>query len=107
MVTTIYWSNPAATLHAGDARDVLTAMPDGSADCIVTSPPYWAKRDYGVAGQYGCEPDPAGYVATMRASSARRAGSWPTTGPAGSTSATPTRSAVLPRAASTPTSGPG
>ena len=74
MVTTIYWSNPAATLHAGDARDVLTAMPDGSADCIVTSPPYWAKRDYGVAGQYGCEPDPAGYVATLRAmfSEARR-----------------------------------
>ena len=74
MVTTIYWSNPAATLHAGDARDVLTAMPDGSADCIVTSPPYWAKRDYGVAGQYGCEPDPDGYVATLRAtfSEARR-----------------------------------
>ena len=50
MVTTIYWSNPTATLHVGDARDVLAAMPDGSADCIVTSPPYWAKRDYGVAG---------------------------------------------------------
>jgi hypothetical protein len=28
-------------------------MPADSADCIVTSPPYWAKRDYGVAGQYG------------------------------------------------------
>ena len=74
MVTTIYWSNPTATLHAGDARDVLAAMPDGSADCIVTSPPYWAKRDYGVVGQYGCEPDPDGYVATLRAtfSEARR-----------------------------------
>ena len=74
VVTTIYWSNPTATLHAGDARDVLAAMPDGSADCIVTSPPYWAKRDYGVAGQYGHEPDPAGYIATLRAvfSEARR-----------------------------------
>jgi site-specific DNA-methyltransferase (cytosine-N4-specific) len=41
-------------------------MPSGSADCIVTSPPYWAKRDYLVAGQYGHEPDPAGYVETMR-----------------------------------------
>ena len=40
-------------------------MPDGFADCIVTSPPYWAKRDYGVAGQYGHEPDPAGYVDTL------------------------------------------
>jgi hypothetical protein len=74
VVTTIYWSNPTATLHAGDARDVLAAMPDGSADCIVTSPPYWAKRDYGVAGQYGCEPDAAGYVDTLRTlfSEARR-----------------------------------
>jgi DNA modification methylase len=40
-------------------------MPDGFADCIVTSPPYWAKRGYGVAGQYGHEPDPAGYVDTL------------------------------------------
>ncbi len=40
-------------------------MPDGFADCIVTSPPYWAKRDYGVAGQYGHEPDPGGYVETL------------------------------------------
>jgi DNA modification methylase len=40
-------------------------MPDGFADCIVTSPPYWAKRDYGVTGQYGHEPDPAGYVDTL------------------------------------------
>ena len=39
----------------------------GSADCIVTSPPYWGKRDYGVARQYGREPDPASYVATLRA----------------------------------------
>jgi DNA modification methylase len=53
-------------LHVGDARDVLTSLPDGYADCIVTSPPYWAKRDYGVVGQYGHEPDPAAYVETLR-----------------------------------------
>jgi len=41
-------------------------MPADSADCIVTSPPYWAKRDYGVRGQYGHEPDPAAYVETLR-----------------------------------------
>jgi DNA modification methylase len=41
-------------------------MPSESADCIVTSPPYWAKRDYRVVGQYGHEPDPAGYVETLR-----------------------------------------
>jgi site-specific DNA-methyltransferase (cytosine-N4-specific) len=41
-------------------------MPDDSVDCIVTSPPYWAKRDYGVAGQYGHEPAPSAYVETLR-----------------------------------------
>ena len=65
MVTTIYISETAATLHIGDALSVLATLPDGHADCIVTSPPYWAKRDYGVPGQYGHEPDPDSYVATL------------------------------------------
>ena len=54
------------TLYVGDARAVLAGMPEASANCIVTSPPYWGKRDYGVAGQYGHEDSPAAYVATMR-----------------------------------------
>ena len=66
MTSAPYWRDAASALYVGDARDVLAAMPDGSADCIVTSPPYWAKRDYGVAGQYGREPDPAAYVETLR-----------------------------------------
>jgi DNA modification methylase len=41
-------------------------MPDESVNCIVTSPPYWAKRDYGVPGQYGHEPGPDAYIATLR-----------------------------------------
>jgi DNA modification methylase len=54
------------TLYVGDARAVLAGMPEESADCIVTSPPYWGKRDYGVAGQYGHEDSPGAYVTTMR-----------------------------------------
>jgi len=54
------------TLYAGDARAVLAGMPGGSVNCIVTSPPYWGKRDYGAAGQYGHEDTPAAYVQTMR-----------------------------------------
>jgi DNA modification methylase len=54
------------TMYAGDARTVLASMPDASANCIVTSPPYWGKRNYGVVGQYGHEDTPAAYVATMR-----------------------------------------
>lgn len=74
MVTTTSSADSAATVHIGDARDVLAAMPSGSADCIVTSPPYWAKRDYGIARQYGHEPDPAAYIATLQSvfSEARR-----------------------------------
>jgi site-specific DNA-methyltransferase (cytosine-N4-specific) len=61
-----YWRDSTSALYVGDAREVLSEMPDGSADCIVTSPPYWGKRDYGVAGQYGREPDPDAYVRTLR-----------------------------------------
>ncbi len=39
----------------GDALSVLRRMPDESVHCVVTSPPYWALRDYGVDGQIGIE----------------------------------------------------
>ncbi|MFI6326497.1 DNA-methyltransferase [Nonomuraea sp. NPDC050556] len=69
-----YWSNGHATLHLGDAQAVLAAMPAGAADCIVTSPPYYGLRDYGIPGQYGQEATPTEYVETLRAtfSEARR-----------------------------------
>jgi DNA modification methylase len=44
------------TIHVGDCIDVMRTMPTGSVDCVVTSPPYWGLRDYGVAGQIGLEP---------------------------------------------------
>jgi len=62
-----YWQDASSALYVGDAGAVLADLPDGSADCIVTSPPYWGKRDYGVVGQYGHEPSPAAYVDTLRA----------------------------------------
>lgn len=40
----------------GDALDRLSVMPADSIDCVVTSPPYWGLRDYGVEGQLGLEP---------------------------------------------------
>ena len=51
----------------GDCRDVLKSLPDESVHCVVTSPPYWGLRDYGVDGQLGLELTPAGYVETMTA----------------------------------------
>ena len=34
-------------IYQGNCLDVLKTFPDNSIDCIVTSPPYWACRDYG------------------------------------------------------------
>ena len=45
--------------------DALTAaklLPDDCVDCIVTSPPYYGLRDYGVIGQIGLEATPEQYI---------------------------------------------
>jgi site-specific DNA-methyltransferase (adenine-specific)/site-specific DNA-methyltransferase (cytosine-N4-specific) len=34
----------------GDARRILLGFPDGLFQTVVTSPPYWGLRDYGVEG---------------------------------------------------------
>ncbi len=44
-----------SALIAGDAHGILRAMPDGIAQTVVTSPPYWSLRDYGIEGQLGLE----------------------------------------------------
>lgn len=49
----------------GDALTVLKSMPDEIVNCVVTSPPYWGLRDYGVIGQLGLEPTPDEYVDKM------------------------------------------
>jgi len=53
------------TIHGGDCREVLATLPAESVNCVVTSPPYWGLRDYGVAGQLGLESTPEEYVANM------------------------------------------
>jgi DNA modification methylase len=50
------------TIRHGDCREVLRTLPDGSVHCVVTSPPYFGLRDYGVAGQIGLEAGYAEYV---------------------------------------------
>ena len=40
----------------GDVFDNIKKLDDNSIDCVVTSPPYWGLRDYGVSGQLGLEP---------------------------------------------------
>lgn len=55
----------ATKMLAGDCRDVLPSLCADSFDCIVTSPPYWGLRDYGVDGQIGLEPTMQAYLDTM------------------------------------------
>ena len=52
-----------ATFITGNALHL--PMADNSVHCVVTSPPYWGLRDYGVDGQLGLEPTPEEYVADM------------------------------------------
>lgn len=49
----------------GDVRDRLREMAADSIDCVVTSPPYWGLRDYGVSGQIGLEPTLGEHLAVM------------------------------------------
>lgn len=42
-------------LIEGDCRKVMKTLPAESVHCVVTSPPYWGLRDYGVHGQIGLE----------------------------------------------------
>ena len=51
----------------GDALTVLKTMPAESVDCIVTSPPYYGLRDYGVQGQIGLEKTLNEYLERMLA----------------------------------------
>ena len=53
------------SLLLGNCLDVLSALPESSVQCCVTSPPYWGLRNYGVDGQLGLEETPDAYVANM------------------------------------------
>lgn len=46
----------------GDNRLTLSTLPEESVHCVVTSPPYFGLRDYGVDGQIGLEETPESYV---------------------------------------------
>lgn len=49
----------------GDVRERLRELPDESVHCVVTSPPYFGLRDYGVVGQIGLEESPEAFVVAI------------------------------------------
>lgn len=60
---------PFRKVDKGDARR-LFFLPDNHVDLVVTSPPYWRKRDYGFEGQIGQEKTSEEYVAAIIAAMA-------------------------------------
>ncbi len=56
---------PSWAVRQGDAIEVMRGMEPESVHCVVTSPPYWGLRNYGMDGAYGLEPTLDEYIANM------------------------------------------
>ena len=61
----VFYQDDQVTLLLGDARQGIPALPAQSVHCVVTSPPFWAKRDYGVDGQLGREANLEDFLSTL------------------------------------------
>ena len=57
-------------IHTGDCLKILKTLPDDSVHCCVTSPPYYALRDYGMEAQIGRETTPKEYICLLYTSRA-------------------------------------
>jgi DNA modification methylase len=56
---------PLNRVLCGDALKIIKRLPSDSIDCVITSPPYWSLRDYGVRQQIGLEASPAEYIVRL------------------------------------------
>ncbi len=64
MIKPFYQDNTLA-IYCGDVREILPQLEHGSVQTVITSPPYYGLRDYGVDGQLGLEKSPQEYVERM------------------------------------------
>ena len=48
-----------------DVHLALGRLPSESVQCVVTSPPYWGLRDYGIDGQLGLEPTLPAFIQAL------------------------------------------
>jgi len=60
-----YYEEEGVKIINSDCLVALKEMPDESVDMVMTSPPYWALRDYGVEGQLGLEPTFTEYITKL------------------------------------------
>ena len=54
-----------SALICGDTASVLERLADRSVQTVVTSPPYWSLRDYGIDGQVGLEVSLTDYIKAL------------------------------------------
>ncbi|MDR2565034.1 MAG: site-specific DNA-methyltransferase [Bifidobacteriaceae bacterium] len=54
-----------SALVCGDALAVMSSLPPESVQAVVTSPPYWSLRDYGISGQIGLEESVYSFVSNL------------------------------------------
>ena len=57
---------PRNQILLGDATERLRQLPSSSIDCVITSPPYWALRDYNAEGQIGLEASVDEWIDALR-----------------------------------------
>lgn len=58
---------PRNHILVGDVRERLAELPDASVHCVITSPPYFALRDYGHNQQIGAEANVDAWAAEIAA----------------------------------------
>ena len=62
-----FYADEKSILLHGDVKEQLQRLIEAEmqVDCIVTSPPYYGQRDYGVDGQIGLEDHPSEFLAEL------------------------------------------
>jgi site-specific DNA-methyltransferase (adenine-specific) len=62
-----FHADEGCLIFCGEVREVLGWLREAGvfADCIVTSPPFYGQRDYGVAGQLGLERKPEEFITKL------------------------------------------
>lgn len=60
-----YAATSTGKLYVGDALETLSKLDADSVQTVITSPPYWGLRDYGVEGQIGAEPTVYEYIESL------------------------------------------
>jgi len=58
-------SQPKCVVMRGDCVEVMRTLPDTCAQTVITSPPYFGLRDYGVEGQIGLGGSLDDYIASL------------------------------------------